>query len=225
MLGLCAAVAVSALLMVAWMTTMRPSWWPQLDAESAPTVDLAERVEHGVVRVCSQVRPDADGNDPYASAVWTLRMTEDEANAWLAARLPRWIESRQGEWPWVRSIGRVRVRFEPDGLRIGAEMLAEATGGDMRVMSVKGALAVDDAGKVLVSNASVSVGRVTVPAGAIEMLMPDLAREQGILLRALAGKGPLLERAELKLEDGRRVRVVGVRVSGGAIELDCVTGR
>jgi hypothetical protein len=65
--------------------------------------------------------------------------------------------------------------------------------------------------------------------GLVESMGLDAGRTRegealdGAIVRALRGERPLVEDAALTLEDGRRVRLLEARASGGRLRLTCVT--
>ena len=64
-------------------------------------------------------REGVSGDDGWQSETWVIRLTSDEANAWLNARLPRWAENRLVDFQWPPEVQSIQVAFEAGSIRLG----------------------------------------------------------------------------------------------------------
>lgn len=187
-----------------------PAWWaPPAAGEAA--AGAAERTEQGLVNEAHRVRAD--------EGEWTLELTEEDVNAWLALRLPAWLASQDPPVRLGPGVGAVQALFKPGLVVVAAET---GDGQDRKVLSLGLTAGVDDAGRLVLSAKSASVGRLGLPVG--------------WALRAAAEAGPgdrwaeevrrgamVLERPWLRLADARQVRIVGVEVVDGGLRVRCRT--
>lgn len=214
-----------------------PGWWTRVE-HSAPGEPgsvpadwptRAAEVENAVVAQLSLVRAGvrrADGT--WRSEPWSVSISEEDASAWLATRLPRWVENREGESAWPPQVSQVRVAFS-DGRIIAGAMLRND--GDMaQVMGVEVRPYVDEAGALRVPATRVRIGRVALPASwlfsAITSRAGDFIPRESlesptakVVTQALRGESVLTRNAVIRLEDGRRVRVLGMVPRNGRLEL------
>lgn len=208
-----------------WLSAQSPSWWAPADARDPAVQRLAEALENGTITTMNQVRP---GGGP-----WAMAVTEHAANAWLAARLRPWLVSQAGLDRWPPGVDRVMVRFEPGVVRLGVELL-EA--GRRRVLSVaftpeaRAGPAPSQGprgGELWIEPTWVHVGRLPLPAGWVlsgavgtgAHLPADLAAlpQTPALLQALRGLAPVVRAASVRLPDGRRLLLEGVRAEEGRL--------
>ncbi|HYE02464.1 MAG TPA: hypothetical protein VD963_04425, partial [Phycisphaerales bacterium] len=127
-----AALAAAAVLGAGVMTAVllvraTPSWWQPPDPADARVQIIAAELEQGATAQLQRVRPEAGSGAP-GSGAWTVHLSEDEANAWLAARLPDWIASRSRDFRWPEQLGRVQVDFRDGLVCLGAEVFASSGG-------------------------------------------------------------------------------------------------
>lgn len=88
-----------------------PSWYRPPSLEDPEAGRLAERVEYGLLEQVQRVRPPGTR--------WTVRLTDEQANAWLATRLPEWWRSRGGG-AWPAEVLPPQITTRPDSLRWAA---------------------------------------------------------------------------------------------------------
>ena len=229
--GVVLAVFLSVVLLFAWsLSRAAPSWWLQIRSTSPMVVERAERMEHTTASVISRVRPSASDRgpaEPYRSDPWIVEFDDHEVSAWLAARLPRWIEE-QGDLPeWPSEFSEVQVRFEPRMVRLGVRY-SEGEGG--AVVSADLKPEVRDDGSVWVRTTGVRVGRLPLPPQIVinhardraERLVPEEFVEGGpaaAFFERLLGRDAVAAEPVLRLPDRRRVRLLGIRLSHGKAEL------
>lgn len=210
------------------LTQLEPSWWRDVKADGA-AAQTAEQVENGVVSQLSLARPaDPKQTGSYKSEPWSVSISDQDANAWLATRLKPWLENQGVRWP-ERIVG-VEVAFEPGVVKAGVRLVA---GAGVRVLYLEARPEVRADGSLWLVPTSMGAGAMPLPTGLVlsqlrgEIVdrMPQgssQAQAEGGL-DALAGRAPALKETVMKLEDGRHVRLVGIKVLDGRAELTCRT--
>lgn len=215
-----ALLAVAGLLaLAAWGLTRRtPGWWREPEPGAA---QAGQRLENAVVSELSRTRPAATPapEKHYRSGEWTLTITQDEANAWLATRARGWLENRGVRWP--QGVDSLRVAFEDGLVRIGARVTED---GVSRVVSAAAAVEVKDEGLWL-HVSGVAVGGLRLPVTLVRSqfggLMGDgQAMDIGAVLNSVQ---PVVKPAIVKLEDGRVIKVIGAKVELGDLQVTCRT--
>ena len=188
--ALLAAAVGAARRAPAWWS--EPSPWPSEDA----ALETARSLEQGIASETTRVR--AKGSEE-----WSVRVRAADLNAWLAARLPQWLEHDRS-LPWPDGVERVRVAIDADGLALAADWNGFVVTTRWRVDSGEGGA------PATLRAAGSSVGSLPVPfaSGVGAWFVPELGR-------------PLALRA--RLGDGRSVTVSDVEFSGGEAIVDCRT--
>ncbi|MDX2115659.1 MAG: hypothetical protein SFZ24_08580 [Planctomycetota bacterium] len=207
-----AAIALLTLLGGAglWLASRPPAWWSALPSERPDAPDRAAALENGALTALHTFRaPDE---------TWTVELKQDDANAWIAHRLARWLENRALAGPETRTaLSAARLSFESD--RVRAALPAAG-----RVITLSVRLAVSDDGALYARDVRLAVGSLPVPAWALKRLSGlDEARADPALIEILAGRTPLVRPAELVLEDGRTIRLLEIRAHHGTLRLTCAT--
>lgn len=229
-------------LVVAWLVAGAmlgpPAWYAPAAADDAAADELGERIEYRLVEELQRVRPPAER--------WTVRLTDVQANAWLAARLPAWWRTETGE-PWPEDL-------RPPQLRSGGEQLTLVLAADLpgleaglvAVVRPASGAAIPAAGdrglgRVGLSFAELRLGRTGASAMAVSDFVIDAAGARGrdaeTLRATLADPAAALDRAvesiadrggaeegdgpglPIRLADGRRVRLESVGLEVGAMTL------
>lgn len=223
-LGITLAFAASVSL-----TRAAPSWWTN-PRDNDATRALATEVENAAVSQLYLARSQANGAPPegtsWASEDWRVALHEEHINAWLAARLPRWLEGQPGVPEWPDDMSQLQVRFEPDAVRAGVRV---DTQDGHRFLTASFKPEIDDRGALWLTASWIHVGRLPVPAswvigsetrpdGALPAELIDTP-EAAAMLSMIQGKEPMLRVPLLDLEDNRRVRLLDVRVKSGRVEL------
>lgn len=225
--GLGAVVAASAcLLLGARLLETAPSWWAPPSPDDPDVLESARGVENALATTVHRIRELRPRGTGHASAPWTVRITTEQACAWLATRLPQWLTNRVRDFAWPDNLGPVQVFFLEDEIVFGVE-----TGG--RVVSVHVRPRLDEHGRLLAPASHAAVGRFPLPARWLlswadpdgRILTPSLAREPRVIsvVRALAGEQPLLDEPVVTLDDGRQVRLLALDVAPGVLDLTCQT--
>lgn len=211
-------VGTVAVIGAATLAAKAPTWWRSVDPADAATIELAEQVERGVVNTVHRGRP--------AGEVWTVSVTASQANAWLNVKLPRWMANRDSPWP-VR-LRELQVNFTDTGKAAFGARIRGADGDRVIAATIEPVIMTD--GSLWILTATPHAGRLDLPRGwTVAQLREWLPAEvyervpAERILTALAGDGPLFDEAVLKLEDGRRVRLLGITPEAGRLLLTCVT--
>ncbi len=211
---------------VGWrLAQLRPAWWPPPpDLEAANRV--GQQLENAVSATLTDQRPPDD--------TWSLVIRQDHANAWLAGRMPKWLANRSVRVP-DRYLG-AAVSFERGTMHLTVE-LARGTGPESpsRWLGIAVAPSIEPPGdEIALRPVGARIGQLRMPFGAIAGR--DLAKRLGLrddpgraiqsaAFRAVVTGEPMRIPAVFRLDDGRRVRVLGVAVDSGALTLTCRTER
>jgi hypothetical protein len=238
-----AGVAALALLTASSLVRASPSWWRHyaLDPELR---DHATAVENAAISQLYRTRPaDPDwqrdpGDAPWRSAPWSIALKDEDASAWLTARLRDWMEGEADRGrldAWPEGLGQPQVRFEAGRLRLGAALRFE---NGSRVISAAIEPEFRDDGSLWLDTDWITIGRLPLPAGPVlaradrairDELPGDIAQaisddaEQVGFFDILRGEAPLARTPVLRLDDGRAVRLLGLRLRDGRLEVDCQT--
>ena len=202
-----------------------PASWSQRAAE----VENAVLAQLSLVRMGSRDRDGVWRSDP-----WSVSISEEDASAWLATRLPRWIASREGDDAWPSQVAQIRVSFRDGSIVAGALLVGGAA--SSQVLGVETRPEVDANGALLTPATRVRVGRVSLPASWLvdtvrarasdfvpaETLATPVAQAA---MRALMGQGPLTRDAVIRLDDGRRVRILKLAPRDGRLDMTFQTER
>ena len=203
------------------LAAQTPEWWTPPDATDPETVETAKAVENGVTTLLHEKRAGAEP--------WTMRLSEHDANAWLAARLRDWIENQDGDVEWPRQVTGVLLDLRAGALTIGVSV---NEGEKAMVVSATLAPRVDGEGALWIPATSFHIGQLTVPGSWIlrasdsplrAILPKEAATSEGLAsaLDVLSGDAPLARRPWFRLSDGRRVRVVNIQVEMEQLLVTC----
>ena len=207
----------------AWrLSWQQPSWYAPPNPSDARVVMLADDAEYDVLEQTQKVRSQKER--------WTVRLTAEQINAWLAARLPAWIE-HDANIDWPKQIGTPQVLIDSGGLRVAVPVTA-GEGAATFTRTVVGTLqpSMADDGRLSLKLKSIALGRVWVPGepltklvNAVKDASPEFLNHPQVqrAVDILAGQRTLS--SDYDLADGRRVRVKEVRLVNGAIEVSAVT--
>ncbi len=211
------------------LTTQTPRWWASIDPQDAGVIDRAERVENALTSELSRADREGVSDDGHwQSEIWEIRLSAEEANAWLNARLPRWAENRLEDFQWPADVRSIQVAFEPGAVRLGASVVLDER---ERVLSAELMPRVADDGSVWLDVGWMYVGRLPVPAGLLlqtelfDLAPPSVADDPGLarLAEALAGKHAIVREPIIALGDGRRVRITSMELRDAELVLTCRT--
>ncbi|MFZ4573238.1 MAG: hypothetical protein ACOYN0_02505 [Phycisphaerales bacterium] len=233
--GLSLAAIVTVALVMVGLARVPPAWWHPVDGASADVGARAEKLENAMMGHVSLVRPRASGPTrpgvSFQSEDWRLSLRSEDANAWLAARLGLWLEHRGADRGVRTQFESVQVQFGEQRLRMGALLMKD---GREQVVGVSARPVVRSDGSLWFEEPIIEAGRLSVPASwaagflraRAERYLPAAMREQPAgreLLEIMAGERPALREAVLRLEDGRRVRLLAITPREGRVEFLCRT--
>ncbi len=204
-----------------------PGWWIDVDATDPRNIELAELVQNGALSHLFEDRQSLVGG----SVEWPVKMTDEAANAWMNIKLPEWFSKISDGMVWPESVTQLQMVFDNGTVRIGARVKTDI---GTRIYSCAIVPELREDGSLWMKARTVSMGRLTLPAGWVlggadaraEKYIPDQLRgtaEAEALFEKLTGQLPLFDVAEVSLGDGRRVRLLGLRVRDGSVIAHCVT--
>lgn len=240
-IGVVLAALATPLFAAYLLSRSTPAWWTRVEGGASVEVggvpaDWAARgadVENAVVAQLSLVRKGRWHPDGvWRSEPWSVSISEEDASAWLATRLPRWVKNREGESAWPMQVAQSRVAFTKGRIIAGAML---RNGGEAaQIMGVEIAPYVDEFGALRVPATKVRIGRVSLPAawlfGAVAARAEDFVPRESLesptaktVSDALRGESVLTRNAVIRLEDGRRVRVLDMSPQDGRLEVTLQT--
>jgi len=216
-----AIIAIAAVLW--WLSWMPPRWYQPPDAHDADAGELAALVEHRLAEELHNIRDDG--------APWQIRIRESHVNAWLATRMPRWLEHERGvEWP--DRLGTPQVRFDPQ--RVSIAVPVRRSGSSTRDRSHGRTFTVTleptlDQSELRFALTGIRVGRLPVPGDPQAQLArfgppaPDAGESDfAAYLRQLV-HGAVGVDPTLTLVDDRQIIMTEVRVGRGVLDLTMLT--
>ena len=210
-------VAVVAWLMIRSRINATPEWFEPHAASTPERRAEAQLVERTVTSRLTELRTPEDQ--------WVLELSQDEANAWLAERLPRWLANREIDWP--TGFGPVVMRMDAGVITLASTM-AKPDGSE-RVVGVTVQPLVQGE-QVMLMAETMHIGTLAVPgemvASRLDTLLPPgiLEPRAGMELGAiLSGTSPIMDPAEFTLADERRVRLHAIEIDGTSLKLTCTT--
>lgn len=215
-----------------------PAWWRSVDPESPQTLRSARDLQNEVITQLHWTERGADPGFQPASArqmrsgEWTMRLGEEEVNAWLNVEFPKWVVNQMAGAKWPGSLRDLQVNFREGQAQVGVRIVGD---GRDRYLSATLHPRIEADGSLWVTAAWVRVGRLPLPAdwaiaGAVQWqaelaeLMAD-SPEARQVVEALQGAGPLFDAAVIRLEDGRQVHVLELEITEGVLAVTCRTTR
>ncbi len=244
-IGLGLAVALTlGWIMVGTMLRAAPPWWRQVRLEQQRTQEIAQEVENALGTHLHLGRPGERKPDGvWRSEPWGVSIPSADANAWLNARLPKWLETVDAGFELPHQVSQIQVEFRDGRIAIGA---AGRLGGEpairtdreladadtsRRIVWASASSRIDEHGLLSLTLDRVYVGRLPISRA----VLAEVAERAGLgrhaeasaaadtaWLDLLHGK-PVKILPVMKLEDGRRVRITGLRAREGRLEITCVT--
>lgn len=201
---------------------LTPTWWDAprtVAATPEEATTLAQSVENRLVSEFNAVR---EGE----TAEWSVSLTEAEANAWLAERLPKWLANQEIESEMLELVEEVRLFLEDGRIRIGAALRDGPESEQVRIYS---ALVSTDQGTETAPFRieDMGVGRLSMPIGAadqgLEMGFHEEFGEGGLNVNIRDAE----QEIDLVLEvtGDRIVRIIGIETTGEAVVLHCRTSK
>jgi len=145
-----------------------PATYRPADPTDAAVVARGEALENAAISQLSAVRPAAEAATPtdgYASAPWSVSLSQSDANAWLATRLMEWLASRGSALPQGFSAPAVSITSN----NITVSAAAEYPLG-IAIISIDARTWVAPSGELMIQLGGVRAGRLPLPAAAINAL-------------------------------------------------------
>lgn len=162
------------------------------------------------------VRPDADGNvTEYISAPWSVAISQEDANAWLAGRLPTWLHSRGAQMP--AGLGTVCVQFENGRVRLLAPVPTPA---GTSIVSIPVEFATDSDGGLVIMLGTAWAGYMPIPGAGLGIAA---ALRRTVDQSDASGEEIIIKHPVLDVDDGRVVRIITVVPRSGRLELTLET--
>lgn len=229
LIGIVAGVCLVVMLILVYahsLTRRAPRWW-----NTHLVIDPAagEAIEMGLMGHLSAVRPADPTLKPgeaWRSKAWSVSLSEDDANAWLNARLPKWMMNRGKPVAWPIELRSLQVKFEEGSIRLGAQLIE---GSDSIIAGVALKPEVHPDGSLWLNSSGLDIGSLPAPAWAIGAArstygnaIPPAIREMPeteAFFGALEGTNAIFPNAMIRLDGGRRVRVLGVAPRKGRVDL------
>ncbi len=219
LVALCAVGLVIAGFYAVGLARQDPEWWAGAEAGSAQQApERARLLEQGITTVLHERR---ESDDP-----WTVRMTDEDVNAWLEHRLESWIENRSVGVPSGFTAPRVRVQ--------GGRMTVGIESPDPRVpgiLTVEFTPRLTSDGGLIAGDRSFSMGRLPLPSPEMLGRFSDAIQKQTRgtpmqdVFAALLESGRALP-SDITLSDRRRVSLRGLELrDDGSIDLTLATLR
>lgn len=276
-------------LLVSSMVRSSPTWWRQVTPNDVQTQRIAQEVENAVgthIHLGREGGVEEDGI--WRSEPWSVSIPASDANAWLNARLPRWIESLEPGASVPPGVREVQVEFSDGIISVGigyappaANATSDAEPVRPKVLWATLGAQINDQGALVIKLERAYIGRLPLPisllsselfglsnpleqiappqphspqddeplpgntppspsdnpVGSLNLQSPD-AEEPGKsdtpnatngpsvrqqIVNAVLNGLPLQGAPILRLDDGRRVRLTGIRARAGRLEITCVT--
>jgi hypothetical protein len=210
-------LALCGVALVWRLSRVPPAWYAPPPATDPIVVELADRAEYRLVQEAQKIRePDQD--------VWTLRIRQEQINAWLAARLRQWIEHEGERWP--QQLGTPQVSVTPDALSIALPLVGESTTRYI-VARIKPVIA---HGKLRLELHRVALGRISLPGEPLANLLKTVAdaAPDALDLPQINTAIDWLRRRDaidpvIDLADDRRVRILDLQLDDGWIDVTART--
>ncbi len=207
---------IAVVFVVSSIVHATPGWWSPPDRRDPATRALAIDVERRLSETLTDIRPHGEE--------WSVRLTSDEASAWIAVRLPQWLRAEGIAWPLA---GRdFDLAFTPTGARFAAPIEETEPGDRPRIATAEVSFTVDGAGGVFTALEGVSLGRLALPTGWARGHLLAAAQQASVdpltVSALLSGERPLRD-AVIPIDAHRRVRILEVIGADDAVTLRCTT--
>ncbi len=208
---------VGFVIAIGTLTRSVPEWYEPPSAAAPEVVDLADRVEYRLVEETQKIRP--------AEERWTLRVREPQVNAWLAVRLPDWI-AHEKNMQWPAEVGMPQVHIGDDVISLALPIEVR---GFQRVV-VAHLVPRIEGRQLWLQLQGIQLGGISVPGDPIPVLTRLVqsgaagkidSGDWQRLVDILTGREPL--EPVLQLSDHRRVELLDVRFTSGALDLTSQT--
>jgi hypothetical protein len=150
-----------------WLLSyLPPSWYQPPTAGEEHANELAAAVELRLAEELHKIRQE--------EPVWAVRIREEQINAWLATRMPKWLEHERGvRWPAV--LGSPQVRLEDGRMSVAVPIAVVAAEGEPAVLGDLAGRIVTlviqpylEDGELRLTLSDIRIGRLPVPGDPIE---------------------------------------------------------
>jgi len=191
------------------LVSIPPSGWSPVPADPAAAELRGEALERFLSAEFSKVRPD--------DSPWAIRLREDDVNAWLATRLPKW-EANAGNPPPPAA----EVRFRSG--EVFVRMVLAGFGVDPVLEAGLAPAVVDGPGgtALTIRLRSVSLGRLPLPRFGASLIAESL-RAAGLRAATPSAVSAVTDDrfgVDYALSDGRTVRLDAIAAEEGGLVLE-----
>ncbi len=211
-------VPLIAVLVVWYLTTLPPTWYEPLPGDDPRVMQAGEQAEMQIVEAFQLIREPGQ--------LWRLRIDEAVLNAWIASRLPEWMEG-QFDARFPESLRQPQLHFVSGEIQLatwygpGPSPSCVFAGFEPEVRD----------GTLFLRVSRVGLGRVSIPGnpmarvvGYLRSLIPESQIDQEMADQAIATmKGLQGFSSVVPLFDGRTVRIKEVQVNDGNLLLTAET--
>lgn len=223
--GLLVVAFTLLLVLMAFLLLRRPGEYLPANPQDPAVIATGESLENAALAQVSAVRPAAANlasSGGYISEPWSVSISQQDANAWLASRLVRWLESRQINLPG--GVSHPAVSFQAGAIvllvcvptPLGESIISIAC----EVTSNKGQGGTSSSHQLFIRPGAIHAGSLPVPAQLASAANALLARLAESLGGTVAPDGTLVVPApSIDLEDGRTVMLSEAKVRLGRLEL------
>ncbi len=193
---------------------MPPGWYRPPGPDHEPAVQLAEIAER---RLAEEVHLIRESDEP-----WSLRIREDQVNAWLALRMPDWF-SHHTDWKWPAGLGTPQVRFRTDRILLAVRI---DTAYGRRTFVIHFAPEVDEQSRFRPRVSGLGIGRLGTAGVSgqrvhdlLQSFQPGIAERPEFLewMEILTGDRAL--DARFRLADRREIIVERIRLGPGTLDV------
>ncbi|MFO0859725.1 MAG: hypothetical protein U0570_04150 [Phycisphaerales bacterium] len=207
--------------LIMYLLAMRtPSWFRDGLRDDEAARQLAQRLENRLIteayRFRGAVKQDESGVR-LTGEPWKIRITEEEATAWLTVKLHAWLANMDPPARLPPEVCDVQAHFSPGRASIGARL-------EGSVVAVSARAEIETSG-VWIRGGRGGVGSLMLPLswGGWALAGGEELQQSGAVWKILAGRAPLLNGATIRTEDGRQVRVLAIEPAAGVLDVVCRT--
>jgi hypothetical protein len=216
-LALVVLLALGAAAALWQMSRVPPAWYRPPPRHDPKVAEFANQVEYRLVQEAQKIRePDHD--------VWTLRVREEQINAWLATRLQAWLEHEGQRWP--DQLGTPQTSIGREAISLALPLIGAAR---TRYVTAKITPVIEN-GELRLELHRVALGRVSLPGEPLANLLAAIAdaAPQAMELSHVNTAVDWLRRREgidpvIELADDRRLRILDLQLDDGWIDITAQT--
>jgi hypothetical protein len=198
-----ALILVLVLVVSGWLWSSAPAYWAPRSGDDPMVQSNARKFENAMINTAHR-KPTGD---------WSVTITQEQMNQWLAARLPQWL-ANQNHPLATDPLPDIMVAFFDDRLELAFD--AKKLGYEQIFRLVYTPTSAQDDQTVQLILGGVYGGRLPLPKDqALKRLAEQSTQEtaDGLARINLASK----------LADGRHIRVLAVQMHDGKVVLKCRT--